>query len=160
MEISFLRLYILCCFYHFSVVGPILYFDLLNYHFLQLSNGPNQRALPSPQIRESEGVADAQFQNHDEASCGQPTTSFGVACPSGCGSALGIGNRNNNDVGPFGIPDLNLPIEEEDEEFMGKGVECCEALDNKNNVNRALAAQARQKRIQICRLKNPRNSCR
>ncbi|KAK7351756.1 hypothetical protein VNO77_11430 [Canavalia gladiata] len=94
--------------------------------------------------------------------CGQATTSLGV--PSFCGGELGLGKADiNNDVGPIGIPDLNVPLEES----MG-GEEWCEALDVSVSVanSRAVAAQARQNRLHIYRLKNPiansktRYSCR
>lgn len=115
----------------------------------------DQTARP-PHISDGcDGVARSQ---QVQQACGQPTTSFGM--PSSSSSGIALGNINNN-VGPFGIPDLNLlPVEE---------AMCCEALDvtvaNKN-LSRAIAAQARQKRIQICKVKNPiansklRYSCR
>ncbi|CAL0305871.1 unnamed protein product [Lupinus luteus] len=78
----------------------------------------NQTAMPS-QISDTEGVANVQFKIQQE------TTSFG-------------------NVGPTGIPDLNLlPVEEE---------ECC---DDKNMSRVIAASQARLKRIQICKMKNP-----
>lgn len=116
----------------------------------------NQTARP-PQIRDGwDGVA--RFQQVQQA-CGQPTTSFGLPSSSN-DNDIALGNINNN-VGPIGIPDLNLlPVEEP---------MYCEALDvsvaNKN-LSRAIAAQARQKRIQIYKVKNPmansklRYSCR
>ncbi|OIV97589.1 hypothetical protein TanjilG_12346 [Lupinus angustifolius] len=62
-----------------------------------------------------------------------------------------LGNRNDN-VGPNGIPDLNLlPVEEPimEEEF-------CEVSVADKNLSRVIAAsQARLKRIQICKMKNP-----
>ncbi|GLT73146.1 hypothetical protein SLA2020_450240 [Shorea laevis] len=53
-------------------------------------------------------------------------------------------------VGPTVIPDLNLSLEEE------TGLEYCEPID----LNRARAAQARLKRMQICKMKNSSPSCK
>ncbi|TKY75251.1 hypothetical protein E2542_SST04018 [Spatholobus suberectus] len=103
----------------------------------------NQTAGPA-QIRDGEGAA--------LQACGHAATSLGVPSFS-------------NDVGPSGIPDLNLPLDE------SMTTEFCEALDvnvsvaNKN-LSRAMAAQARQNRLHIYRFKNPigiskpRYSCR
>ncbi|XP_027355910.1 uncharacterized protein LOC113865508 [Abrus precatorius] len=93
--------------------------------------------------------------------CGHATTSSGA--PSNSGGAMGLGHCNsNNEVGPNGIPDLNLPLDE------SMTMECCEASDVnvKKDLSRAVAAQARKNRLQIYRLKNPfgnsktRFSCR
>jgi len=89
----------------------------------------------------------------NQSACGVATASSGVASSS------------SNDVGPIGIPDLNLPLEE------SMGLEFCEPLDMSVNVanrnlSRAMAAQARQNRLHIYRFKNsigiskPRYSCR
>lgn len=62
--------------------------------------------------------------------------------------------RNSN-MGPLAIPDLNLSIEE------SVHVDTCQPLDeatsNNNNMDlsKVMAAQARQRRIQIFRLKKP-----
>lgn len=69
-------------------------------------------------------------------------------------SSLG---RNSSNMGPLAIPDLNLSIEE------SVHVDTCQPLDeatsNNNNNNmdlsKVMAAQARQRRIQIFRLKKP-----
>ncbi|KAG4389138.1 hypothetical protein GLYMA_06G024200v4 [Glycine max] len=81
------------------------------------------------------------------------TTSLGVASLS-----------SSNNVGPVGIPDLNLPLDEP------MTMEFCEALDmnvaDKNLSRSMAAAQARQNRLQKYRFKNPigiskpRYSCR
>lgn len=105
----------------------------------------NQTAGPV-QIRDNEGVA--------QQACGHATTSFSAG--------------STNDVGPNGIPDLNLPLDEP------MTMEFCETLDvnanvsmaNDKNLSRAMAAQARQNRLHIYRVKNPigisksRYSCR
>ncbi|CAL0326991.1 unnamed protein product [Lupinus luteus] len=99
--------------------------------------------LNQPQIRDNtEGNAIVQFQIL------QKTKSFGMLSSS---SLNGLGNINNI-VGPIGIPDLNLlPI---DEPIMGE--ECSNVSVADKNLSRAIeAAQARQKRIQICKFKNP-----
>ncbi|KAE9603530.1 hypothetical protein Lal_00002430 [Lupinus albus] len=85
----------------------------------------NQTAMPS-QTSDIEGVVNVQFQIQQE-----------LRMPS---SFNGLGNNSDN-VGPIGIPDLNLlPVEE-----------CCD-----ENMSRAIAAsQARHKRIQIWKMKNP-----
>lgn len=88
------------------------------------------------------------------------TAAFGLATTS-----LGVPLLSSNDVGPIGIPDLNLPLEE------SMSVEFCEPLDvnvsvANRNLSRAMAAQARQNRLHIYRFKNsigiskPRYSCR
>ncbi|MCI14196.1 hypothetical protein A2U01_0035325, partial [Trifolium medium] len=76
---------------------------------------------------------------------GHPTTSLPVAS-----SSLG---RDSN-MGPLSIPDLNLSIEE------SVHVETCQPLDeapsnNNKDLSKVMAAQARQRRIQIFRLKKP-----
>jgi len=87
-------------------------------------------------------------------------TAFGLAATSS-----GVPPASSNDVGPVGIPDLNLPVEE------SMTVEFCEPLDvnvsvANRNLSRAMAAQARQNRLHIYRFKNsigiskPRYSCR
>ncbi|KAJ1421625.1 hypothetical protein SESBI_13577 [Sesbania bispinosa] len=93
----------------------------------------NQTAGPPQMSEGEEGVTEA---------CGRGTTSLGA--PSSSGSA----NSNSNggyDVGPIGIPDLNIPLEES---------ESYESLDGNGNVinkelSRAIAAQARQNRLLI-----------
>jgi len=65
-------------------------------------------------------------------------------------SSLG---RNSN-MGPLAIPDLNLSIEE------SVHVDTCQPLDeatsnNNMDLSKVMAAQARQRRIQIFRLKKP-----
>lgn len=102
----------------------------------------NQTVVP-PQINDGEGVAKI---------CGKNTMSLWVA-PSSDGSTLGMGVTDNYNVGPTGIPDLNIPLEEPEV------VDSSEALDvNVNianrNLSRAMAAQARQNRLQIYRVKN------
>lgn len=113
----------------------------------------NQTAGPA-QMRDNEGVV--------QQGSGHATTSFRV----------GTTTTTTNDVGPNGIPDLNLPFEE------SMTMEFSEPLDvnvnmnvnvsvaNDKNLSRALAAQARQNRLHIYRVKNPignakpRYSCR
>ncbi|KAK2398301.1 hypothetical protein QL285_048255 [Trifolium repens] len=77
---------------------------------------------------------------------GHPMTSLPVAS-----SSLG----HNSNMGPLSIPDLNLSIEEE-----SVHVETCQPLDeapsnNNKDLSKVMAAQARQRRIQIFRLKKP-----
>ncbi|CAJ2675760.1 unnamed protein product [Trifolium pratense] len=87
-----------------------------------------------------------QIPNHhnfgvSQISNGHLTTSLPVAS-----SSLG---RNSN-MGPLSIPDLNLSIEE------SVHVETCQPLDEApSNNSKVMAAQARQRRIQIFRLKKP-----
>ncbi|OIW14817.1 hypothetical protein TanjilG_05438 [Lupinus angustifolius] len=78
----------------------------------------------------------------------QQTMSFEMLSSS---SFNGLGN-NNKIVGPIGIPDLNLLPN--DEPIIGE--ECGNVSVADKNLSRAIeAAQARQKRIQICKFKNP-----
>ncbi|RDX68872.1 hypothetical protein CR513_52092, partial [Mucuna pruriens] len=95
------------------------------------------------QIRDGEGVVAQQ-------ACGRATTSLAVPSLS-------------NDVGPIGIPDLNLPV---DESMTMDFVEALDVSVANKNLSRAMAAQARQNRLHIYRFKNPigitkpRYSCR
>ncbi|XP_061373301.1 uncharacterized protein LOC133315652 [Gastrolobium bilobum] len=90
--------------------------------------------------------------------CETATTSLGVRASTSSMSALGMANTNNNAMGPIGIPDLNVPVDEST--GMGMGMECSEIVDlnvrmaNKD-LSRAMAALARQNRLQIYRIKNP-----
>ncbi|KAJ1387642.1 hypothetical protein SESBI_39833, partial [Sesbania bispinosa] len=101
----------------------------------------NQTAGPPQMSGGEEGVTEV---------CGRGTTSSGA--PSSSGSANSNSNGGGYDVGPIGIPDLNIPLEESEEAY--------EALDGNGNVinrelSRAIAAQARQNRLLIYRFKNP-----
>ncbi|KAL5845297.1 hypothetical protein ACOSQ4_011255 [Xanthoceras sorbifolium] len=62
----------------------------------------------------------------------------------------------NDKVGPLGIPDLNVSL---DESFELESVQHQQPQQQQQNPaiggTKALAAQARQRRIQICRSKNP-----
>ncbi|CAJ1973214.1 unnamed protein product [Sphenostylis stenocarpa] len=127
----------------------------------KLSNGPSQGVIvqkqpqPQPQLQ-FPAVAHHPPMIFNQTACGVATTS------------LGVPSSSSNDVGPIGIPDLNLPLDE------SMTMEFCESLDvNVNvsvankNLSRAMAAQARQNRIHIYRFKNsigvsskPRYSCR
>lgn len=65
-------------------------------------------------------------------------------------SSNGVGMVNNN-VGPLGIPDLNFSPDE------CVGMDSSQPFDlnlTNKNLSRAMAAQARQRRIQIYRVKN------
>ncbi|XP_020208630.1 uncharacterized protein LOC109793573 [Cajanus cajan] len=104
----------------------------------------NQTAGPA-QISGGESVAQQQ-------ACGRATTSLGVASFS-------------NNVGPNGIPDLNLPLDESMAMDFGEALDVNLSVANKN-LSRAVAAQARQNRLNIYRFKKPigtsklRYSCR
>lgn len=149
--VMFMLLYL-----YFLMVGPLLYLDLLViellFFFLQLSHDPRQGVVVHKQPQ-FPGVAHHPPLILNQSACGVATTSSGVPSSS------------SNDVGPIGIPDLNLPLEE------SMTVEFCEPLDMSVNVanrnlSRAMAAQARQNRLHIYRFKNsigiskPRYSCR
>ncbi|KAE9586713.1 hypothetical protein Lal_00004409 [Lupinus albus] len=104
---------------------------------------------PSPLILNQPQIGDTTENiTIDQFNVLQKTKSFGIRSSS---SSNGLGNSNNI-MGPIGIPDLNLlPI---DEPIMG--VECGNVSVSDKNLSRVIeAAQARQKRIQICKFKNP-----
>ncbi|WVZ20332.1 hypothetical protein V8G54_007654 [Vigna mungo] len=135
------------------------YFDKLKDYNLklkakqqELSHDPRQGVVVHKQPQ-FPGVAHHPPLILNQSACGVATTSSGVPSSS------------SNDVGPIGIPDLNLPLE------GSMTVEFCEPLDMSVNVanrnlSRAMAAQARQNRLHIYRFKNsigickPRYSCR
>ncbi|KAI4336776.1 hypothetical protein L6164_015258 [Bauhinia variegata] len=109
----------------------------VHHHQQQLSSSQNYL---SPVFNQTCGIS----QTSGRVQCGysQPTTSLP--------SSLGV--VNGNLVGPIGIPDLNVSLEE------SIAADPCQPLDlsmGNKNLNRAMAAQARQKRIQIYRVKNP-----
>ncbi|BAT77685.1 hypothetical protein LR48_Vigan09g032100 [Vigna angularis] len=139
------------------------YFDKLKDYNLklkakkqELTHGPRQGVVVHKQPQQQPqfpGVAHHPPLISNQSACGVATTSSGVPSSS------------SNDVGPIGIPDLNLPLEE------SMTMEFCEPLDMSVNVanrnlSRAMAAQARQNRLHIYRFKNsigiskPRYSCR
>ncbi|TKY57629.1 hypothetical protein E2542_SST14679 [Spatholobus suberectus] len=100
---------------------------------------PNQNQMSEPfQIRNSEGVVIVS---------GHPTTSLQM--PFSSSNALGHVNGNG---GPLALPDLNISPEKITQ--MDTSQPFHEAMANRD-LNRAIAAQARHKRILICRLKNP-----
>ncbi|KAK7352243.1 hypothetical protein VNO80_17662 [Phaseolus coccineus] len=122
----------------------------------ELSHGPRQGVMVQKQPQQQlqfPGVA-----HHPTLILNQ--TPFGLTT-----TLSGVPPLSSNDVGPIGIPDLNLPLEE------SMSVEFCEQLDvnvsvANRNLSRAMAAQARQNRLHIYRFKNsigiskPRYSCR
>ncbi|XP_017435370.1 uncharacterized protein LOC108342162 isoform X3 [Vigna angularis] len=127
-----------------------------NVSLKRLTHGPRQGVVVHKQPQQQPqfpGVAHHPPLISNQSACGVATTSSGVPSSS------------SNDVGPIGIPDLNLPLEE------SMTMEFCEPLDMSVNVanrnlSRAMAAQARQNRLHIYRFKNsigiskPRYSCR
>ncbi|GAU12271.1 hypothetical protein TSUD_02380 [Trifolium subterraneum] len=122
----------------------------LNHHIIKVS--VNSLAENEEKMKQQIQILNHQNKHNFGLSqiCNDhPTTSLQVASSS-------VG-RNSN-MGPLSIPDLNLSIEE------SVHVEICQPLDeapssNNNNNNKDLskvmAAQARQRRIQIFRLKKP-----
>ncbi|KAK7283415.1 hypothetical protein RIF29_12916 [Crotalaria pallida] len=125
-------------------------------HELSLRHEPQPILFPPPLIHDqmvkpiqisddavSVAIAQPQVQQQERLSFGMPSLSSS-SNPNGLGS-------NSNVVGPIGIPDLNLlPVEEEP-----MTVECGEMSEANQNLSRAIAAaQTRQKRIEICKVKN------
>ncbi|KAI4316940.1 hypothetical protein L6164_024864 [Bauhinia variegata] len=101
---------------------------------------PSSQHFLSPILNQASGLSQTQTSGSVQNGYNLPTTSL----PS----------SNSNMVGSIGIPDLNVSLEE------SFAVDSCQPFDpsmaNKNlSRARAMAAQARQKRIQIYRVKNP-----
>lgn len=63
--------------------------------------------------------------------------------------------NNNDNAGPSVIPDLNVSSSEESFMITESGQAAFKSGIADKSESRALAAQARQRRIQICRSKNP-----
>ncbi|KAK7321808.1 hypothetical protein VNO77_32763 [Canavalia gladiata] len=108
-----------------------------NTHYYNQMSGQSQ-------TRNGEGEGVAQFQRVSD----HPTTSLQI--PSSSSSAA-LGHVNSN-KGPPAIPDLNFTPEEFTQVDPSQPLD--ERMANKD-LSRAMAAQARQRRIQIFRLKNP-----
>ena len=96
--------------------------------------------LPSGQFQ----IGESSVQNASS----QATTSLP---PTSGNDVLGMAS-SSLDMGTRGIPDLNVSLEE------SVHVDSCAPLDpvmRERDLMKVMAAQARKKRYQICRLKNP-----
>ncbi|KAE9588339.1 hypothetical protein Lal_00003177 [Lupinus albus] len=110
----------------------------------------------SPQICNTEGISQFQYVSCNHSMPMQMASSSSslslLSSPNSSTAALGLVNNTSSNMGQIGILDLNVSSEE----FIH--VDSCQPLDlnvvNKD-LNRVIAAQARQRRIQINKLKNP-----
>ncbi|KAG5033805.1 hypothetical protein AAZX31_04G023200 [Glycine max] len=127
------------------------------------SHGPSQGGLvhkqPQQQFQFSGMAHHPPLILNQTAGPAQIRGGEGVVGPAHATTSLG-----SNDVGPIGIPDLNLPLDES----MTMTMEFCDmnvSLANKD-LSKTMAAQARQNMLQKYRFKNPigiskpRYSCR
>ena len=166
-----LCLFYMCCVE--SMVGPILFFNLWNLLFLQLSiNGPkgenkNLNLVINQPIQVSVNSSNftaeneekmkqqiiMQIPNHDNHNFGHVQFQCASSSSNPTLQVASSSFGRNSNMGPLAIPDLNLSIEE------SVHVDTCQPLDEatSNNIDasKVMAAQARQRRIQIFRLKKP-----
>lgn len=129
---------------------------------LQLCYGPKSESEnPNLEFEQALQLLHAQQQQQQQMQMPNPTTSFPVASSSSSG--LGCNVDINKGPGPLPLPDLNLTIEElsdqkiTTEKFIH--VDSVKPLDeaaaNNKDLSKVMAAQARQRRLQINRLKKP-----
>lgn len=94
-----------------------------------------------------------QIPNHDNHNFGHVQFQCASSSSNPTLQVASSSFGRNSNMGPLAIPDLNLSIEE------SVHVDTCQPLDEatSNNIDasKVMAAQARQRRIQIFRLKKP-----